>query len=50
MSLRIPPLCVLSYIRSCKIPNHAAVFAVFTAKLWMFSHADSVCCTVLTEN
>ena len=50
MGLRIPPLCVLSYIQPCKIPNHAAVFAVFTAKLWMFFHAASVCSTVLSEN
>ena len=33
-----------------KIPNHAAVFAVFTAKWWMFFHAASVCRTALSEN
>lgn len=45
-----PPPCVLSYIPSSQIRDHAAVFAVFTAKLWMFFHAASVCCPVLTEN
>ena len=44
------PLCVLSCIQSCKIPNHAAVFAVFTAKLWILFHAASVCCTLPTKN
>ena len=50
MSLLISPLCVLSPIRFYKIPKHAAVFAAFSAKLWMFFHAASVCCTVLSEN
>jgi hypothetical protein len=33
MSLLISPLCVLSPIQFYKIAKHAAVFAVFTAKL-----------------
>ncbi len=49
MSLRIPPLCVLSYIPSCKIRNHDAVFAVLTAKLWRFFHPGSVFCAVLAK-
>jgi hypothetical protein len=49
MSLRIPPVGVLSYIPSCKTLNRAAVFAGFTAKLRVLSHADSACGTVLKQ-
>ena len=48
-STNTPPLRVILY-PTVQNTNHAAVFAVFTAKLWMFFHVDSVCSTVLSKN
>ena len=50
MSLRIPPFGVLSYIPSCKIQNPAAVFAVLTAKWWMFFRPAKVFCTAWVKD